>query len=60
MDPEAEELAARVRQLSGSFQDTRMLTTKLVKQVSNFEFEDAQETLQVLRERIEETIDDRG
>ncbi len=60
MDPEAEELAARIRQLSGSFRDTRMLTTKLVKQVSGFEFEEAQETLQVLGKRIEETIDDRG
>ncbi len=57
--PEVEELVTQHCQLPGNFRDTRVLTTKLVKQVSGFEFEEAQETLHALREKIEEIIDDR-
>ena len=60
MDPEAEELANQIRHQIGSSKITRGLSTTLTKQVSGFEFEEAQETLQALREKIEETINDRG
>jgi PAS domain S-box-containing protein len=60
MDPEAEELANRIQHQTGNSKITRGLSTTLTKQVSGFEFEEAQETLQALREKIEEAIDDRG
>jgi len=36
------------------------VTTLLTRAVSGFEFEEAQETLQALREKLEEMIDGRG
>jgi hypothetical protein len=60
MDPEAEELANRIRHQLGSSKSTRGLSTTLIKQVSGFEFEEAQDTLQALIKKIEEIIDDRG
>ena len=56
MDPEAEELANKLYRSLGQTQNFRSLTKKLSQQVSGFEFDEAQETLQELRRTIEENI----
>lgn len=54
MDPEAEELANNILTDVGKNNKLRSVSKKLVKQVSGFEFEEAQETLAQLRTGIEE------
>lgn len=54
MDPEAEELAIRLKQKTGKSPNLKRVASKLVKQVGGFEFEEAQGTLDSLKNKLKD------
>ena len=54
MDPESEEIVTHLQQSLASTHNLKGIAATLVKQVSGFEFEDAQDTVQILKEKLRE------